>query len=517
MLKNVLIGTNVSYTSAAQPSLLAAGEIGVYSMATTGVLTLITTTPTSAQLVLPIMIAQGPSAGRNVKSFVIQPKSFGKAYLNSAYVAPIPSAWTAGYDGVTATYDLTSGVAGTYGFKIQNTTVGNPPFPTLSSTPNFTTAASATSIAIANAIVKDVNFQALQPANLVAPYENFAFSEVLSSGTTAQMVDSNSGNVTSTVTNGSPIVTLTASGAYTITIAAGAYIKFGSVAGTTAAIYKVKTGLSAAASGSTIELESPYVNAQITLGTSIASLATGTASAATINAATAGIRVTEYGNRFNGSQVLEPQYNIIMNLACSVNLSGTPMQNNQTVARVYTTAAGTPVANYVSAAGATNSGTTITVGTTAGLIEGMVVTVTSGTGAFVAGTKVAAILSGTTFLIDTTPTTNLSASAVVTGAIPTYNEGAGTYSQIFKKELWAAGYLGFTNRSFLPDNFPIYSVSGTKYQTIGLQYSSIVNDFTAQGFIAGESLNAILAVTSGATQLTSLATILNNTTGYFSV
>ena len=445
MLKNVLIGTNVSYTSAAQPSLLAAGEIGVYSMATTGVLTLITTTPSAAQLVLPIMIAQGPSAGRNVKSFVIQPKSFGKAYLNSAYVAPIPSAWTAGYDGVTATYDLTSGVAGTYGFKIQNTTVGNPPFPTLSSTPNFVTAGSATSIAIANAIVKDVNFQALQPANLVAPYENFAFSEVLSSGTTAQMLDSNSGNVTSTVTNGSPIVTLTASGAYTITIAAGAYIKFGSVAGTTAAIYKVKTGLSAAASGSTIELDSPYVNAQITLGTSIASLATGTASAATINAATAGIRVTEYGNRFNGSQVLEPQYNIIMNLACSVNLSGTPMQNNQTVARVYTAAAGTPA----------------------------------------------------------------------TAAI--YTEGAGTYSQIFKKELWAAGYLGFTNRSFLPDNFPIYSVSSTNYATIGLQYSSIVNDFTAQGFIAGESLNAILAVTSGASQLTSLATILNNTTGYFSV
>jgi hypothetical protein len=433
MLKNVLIGTNVSYTSAAQPSLLAAGEIGVYSMATTGVLTLITTTPSAAQLVLPIMIAQGPSAGRNVKSFVIQPKSFGKAYLNSAYVAPIPSAWTAGYDGVTATYDLTSGVAGTYGFKIQNTTVGNPPFPTLSSTPNFTTAGSATSIAVANAIVKDVNSQALQPANLVAPYENFAFSEVLSSGVTTAPTST----PTATVTNGSPIVTLSVT---SVDIVAGAYIKFGSATVTTAAVYKVKSVAS-----TTVELDSPYVNAQVTLGTSIASLVTGFATAATINAATAGIRVTEYGNRFNGSQVLEPQYNIIMNLACSVNLSGTPMQNNQTVAKVYTAAAGTP------------------------------------------------------------------ATAAV------YTEGAGTYSQVFKKELWAAGYLGFTNRSFLPDNFPIYSVSSTNYATIGLQYSSIVNDFTAQGFIAGESLNAILAVATGAGQLTSLGTILNNTTGYFSV
>ena len=444
MLKNVLIGTNVSYTTAAQPSLLAAGEIGVYSVAQTGVLTLISTTPSAAQLALPILIAQGPSAGRNVKSFTIQPKLPGKTYLAVGHVAPKPSVWTAGYDGVTATYDLTSGAAGTYGFKIQNTTVGNPPFPTLSSMPYFQTAGAATSIALANAIVKDVNSQALLPANLVAPYENFAFSEVLSSGTTAQMVDSNSGNVTSTVTNGSPIVTLTASGAYTITIAAGAYIKFGSVAGTTAAIYKVKTGLSAAASGSTIELDSPYVNAQVTLGTSIASLATGTASAATINAATAGVRVTEYGNRFNGSQVLEPQYNIIMNLACSVNLSGTPMQNNQTVTKTYTAAAGT-----------------------------------------------------------------------VTTAI--YTEGAGTYSQVFKKELWAAGYSGFINRSFLPDNFPIYSVSTSTYTTIGLEYPALVKDYSAQGFNAGETLNAILAIASGTNQAVDLGTILNSTTGYFSV
>lgn len=432
MLKNVLIGTNVSYTSAAQPSLLAAGEIGVYSMALDGTLTLITTTPSAAQLVLPIVIAQGPSSGRNVKSFTIQPKSFGKSYLSSAYVAPVPSAWTAGYDGVTATYDLTSGVAGTYGFKIQNTTVGNPPFPTLSSTPNFTTAGSATSIAIANAIVKDVNSQALQPANLVAPYENFAFSEVLSSATTAATTST----PTATVINGSPNVTLSVS---SVSVVAGDYIKFGSATATTAAIYRVKSVATTA-----VVLETPYVNAQVALGTSIAGLVTGSATAATVNAATAGIRVTEYGNRFNGSQVLEPQYNIIMNLACSVNLSGTPMQNNQTVTKTYTAAAGT----------------------------------------------------------------------VTTGV---YTEGAGTYSQIFKKELWAAGYSGFGNRSFLPDNFPIYSVSGTNYATIGLEYMALVKDYSAQGFHAGETMDAILAATSGASQLTTLATILNNTTGYFSV
>jgi hypothetical protein len=455
MLKNVLIGTNVSYTTAATPSALAAGEIGVYSVSAAGAFTRLTDAATglaAANAGLPIMIAQGAATGRNIKSFMVPPKAFGKAYLNSAYVAPVPSVWTAGYDGVIATYDLTSGTAGTYGFKIQNTSVGNPPFPTLSSTPSFQTAGAATSIAIANAIVKDVNSQALLPANLVVPEQNFAFSEVLSSGTTAQMVDGSAGNVTSTVINGSANVVLTATG--TITIAAGAYIKFGSAAATTAAIYKVKTGVSAATSPATIELESPYVNAQVALGTSIATLATGTASAATINAATAGIRVTEYGNRFNGSNVLEPQFNTTLNLACSVNLSGTPMQNNQTVARGYTAAAGTPA-------------------------------------------------TGT--------------NPALSGQLLPYTEGVGTYSQVFKKELWAAGYSGFINRSFLPDNFPIYSVAGTNYATIGLQYTSFVNDYTAQGFIAGESLNAILAVPTGSGQLTNLGNVLNSTNGYFSV
>jgi hypothetical protein len=448
MLKNVLIGTNVSYTTATNPTLLAAGEIGIYSinpaLTTNNGYTRLTNAAAglaAANAGLSILIAQGAATGRNIKSFVVPPKAFGKAYLNSAYVAPVPSAWTAGYDGVTATYDLTSGVAGTYGFKIQNTTVGNPPFPTLSSTPNFTTAGSATSIAIANAIVKDVNSQALLPANLVAPYENFAFSEVLSSATTAATTSV----PTATVINGSASVTLSVS---STSVVAGDYIKFGSATATTAAIYRVKSVVTTA-----VELETPYVNAQIALGASIAGLVTGSATAATVNAATAGVRVTEYGNRFNGSQVLEPQFNIIMNLSCSVNLSGTPMQNNQTVAKVYTAAAGTPA-------------------------------------------------TGT--------------NPALSGQLLPYTEGAGTYSQIFKKELWAVGYSGFTNRSFLPDNFPIYSVAGTNYSTVGIQYTAFVNDFTAQGFIAGESMNAILAVPASA-QFTALADILNSTTGYFAV
>lgn len=71
--------------------------------------------------------------------------------------------------------------------------------------------------------------------------------------------------------------------------------------------------------------------------------------------------------------------------------------------------------NYISASGATSSGTIITVGSTTGLRVGMPVRVTSGTGTFVSGTVVTAITNGTTFTISTAPSLALSSGAVVTG------------------------------------------------------------------------------------------------------
>jgi formylglycine-generating enzyme required for sulfatase activity len=69
--------------------------------------------------------------------------------------------------------------------------------------------------------------------------------------------------------------------------------------------------------------------------------------------------------------------------------------------------------DYLSATGATNSGTTITVNTTNGLRVGMPVFVNSGTGAFASGTVITAISSSTTFTVSTAPTTSLSSSAAV--------------------------------------------------------------------------------------------------------
>lgn len=69
--------------------------------------------------------------------------------------------------------------------------------------------------------------------------------------------------------------------------------------------------------------------------------------------------------------------------------------------------------DYVSAAGATNSGTTVTVNSTAGLRPGMPVRVSAGTGAFTASAVVRSVINDTQFELSEAPVTPLSAGAVV--------------------------------------------------------------------------------------------------------
>ncbi len=288
MLKNVLIGTNVSYTTAASPYLLASGEIGVYSLANDGTYTLITAAISAAQALLPVVIAQGVPAGKNVKLFTIQPRE-KRAYLNTAFTAPIPNVFVTGYDGVTATYALPSGIAGTYDFKVQNLTYGNPPFPTVGSTPFFQTNAAATQIAIAEAIVKDVNNQFLLSNNDVMPAQRFAFAETLSAAATAAPVST----PTATVTNGSTTVTLSTT---STSMVIGSWLRFGADNGTTYAIYQI-----ADVNGTTVTLTKPYVNSLLAVGATISGLTTGFVINSTVVAANAGIRVTETG-RFSSSE-----------------------------------------------------------------------------------------------------------------------------------------------------------------------------------------------------------------------
>jgi GEVED domain/Ig-like domain CHU_C associated/Secretion system C-terminal sorting domain len=69
-------------------------------------------------------------------------------------------------------------------------------------------------------------------------------------------------------------------------------------------------------------------------------------------------------------------------------------------------------AGYVSGATSTSSGSIVTVVSTTGLIEGMLVSVTAGTGAFAPNTRVISVLNTTSFSVSTAPTTALSAATV---------------------------------------------------------------------------------------------------------
>jgi len=74
---------------------------------------------------------------------------------------------------------------------------------------------------------------------------------------------------------------------------------------------------------------------------------------------------------------------------------------------------------YKSTPGATNSTTTITVGSTTGLVVGMTLEVTTGTGVFTAGTTVATITNATTFTVSLAPTTALTGALNVITATGT--------------------------------------------------------------------------------------------------
>lgn len=96
--------------------------------------------------------------------------------------------------------------------------------------------------------------------------------------------------------------------------------------------------------------------------------------------------------------------------------------------------------DYVSAPGASSSGSTITVNTTSGLRVGMPVQVTAGTGAFDPQTVVTAILNGTSFSVSNAPSTALSGGAVVSayrvwehawlGDLAQHSTGSGTPSTL---------------------------------------------------------------------------------------
>jgi hypothetical protein len=79
---------------------------------------------------------------------------------------------------------------------------------------------------------------------------------------------------------------------------------------------------------------------------------------------------------------------------------------------------GATFGGYQSAAGATSSGTTITVGNTVGLVAGAIPTVTAGLGSFAAGTVVTSVTDATHFVVNNAPSVALSGGASVVTVVP---------------------------------------------------------------------------------------------------
>ena len=429
-MKTVLIGTAADVTTAATPQVVASGSLAAFSVQTDGTITLLTSgTGTSAFTDAAyskangadILIVQGVPSGNTLRKAYIKNNSVVSRSTETNYVAPVPSVYNIGYDGATAAYDMISGAVGTYGLNVKNTTAGAPQFPTVNGSTYFSTAGAATSIAISNAMVSQINTSTL---GATMGEWKFAFAEVLSGATTGAPTST----PTATVINGSNVVTLSTT---SVDLVNDAYIKIGAAATKTYAIYQIASGGTTA----TLTLTTPYVNPSIAIGASIAGLTTGFASAATIAAGVTGVRVTECYNIFNGSNVLEPLTNKIISIATTANLYGTPIQNNGSVAKSYTAAAGT-----------------------------------------------------------------------VSSGVAT--QGVGTYTQVFKEELWAAGEIGFTNRIWFPENFPFYSVSGTTYDCWTLRVSQPFEDMTAQSFHRGSYGEVFIALAHGT--YTTFASILAN-------
>lgn len=343
MSKTVFIGNSAAYTDKANPNLLTAGQIGVYSIASDGTFTLLTdaTAGTNAKG-LPIMIAQGIASGTttNFRSVTLQPRSVIAASVPAAataYTAAVPNIYTIGFSGVSGDSNtIVAATAGTYGININNMSKGIPPFPYTSWNKSYATIGAATPLNVGYDMMKGINANTLNNiATGALPEETFVWASLVCNDTATQLATSGSVSITGTVTNGSTAVTL--SGTPGTLLAAGSYVRIGNAtSGVGAPIYKVVSN-----TGTSLVLDSPYVNGSLALGASVSSVAMGTITPGTV----IGVRFVTFGNSFNGIPVtqLTPNKQIFVYASGNLFDLGSVITTNTVVARPYLNASGAVV------------------------------------------------------------------------------------------------------------------------------------------------------------------------------
>lgn len=343
MSKTVLIADETAtWTSAASPQALPAGKIGIFSIGTNGAFTQITTVAGVDATVktLPLLIAQGSGTTTvNYRGVVLQPRSVIASSVPSArtaFSAAIPNIYTIGFSGVSGDSNtIVATTAGTYGININNMSKGIPPFPYTSWNKSYPAAPSA--LTVGYDMMKGINANTLNNiATGALPEETFVWASLVCNDTATQLATTGSPGtaITGTVTNGSTAVTL--SGTPATLLVSGSYVRIGNATSNLGApIYKVLSN-----TGTSLVLDSPYVNSAVPVGTSISSVAMGTITPGT----TIGVRFVAWGNSFNGIPVtqLTPNKQIFVYASGNLFDLGSVITTNTVVAKPYLLSNGTP-------------------------------------------------------------------------------------------------------------------------------------------------------------------------------
>lgn len=341
MSKTVLFGGAGAYPTAANPTLLAAGEIGVYSVSSTGAYSILANAAAvnAGVKALPIMIAQGGVTGGNFKSVMIYPGGIVSVpTAATSYAAPVPNVDIVGFSGGTDTNTILADLAGTYNLTATNTSKTAPPLPFNMASSYYSTTAAAISFQVAYDWAKAINAKTLNTS--LQPYDRFVFADVLTNQASTQWQSAvTPANITATLINGSKTVTLTfATG--TLSAPQGSYLRIGHATTDTHPVYKIAVG-GTVTTGGTITLDTPYVNPSLAIGATISTVALGLLTAAPVKASLAGVRLVSYGNWFNGSAFKElyPNYSIAVGVS-GTGPVGTPIVHNGVVPQSYLSSTG---------------------------------------------------------------------------------------------------------------------------------------------------------------------------------
>jgi hypothetical protein len=308
-------------SQAANPSAIVDGALALYNGDTAAVLSATYTTSGA----IPFFYARGVVAGRNPRLSPIIKAGAVKSITKKNYAAPVQPIEVVGYTGSgsnSINFIAASGSSTVaYGIKIENLITLAPPFPKAYAQYTLRNGVTAYNnpVWVCDQLTKDLNQQLSVMPSIDGG--QFAFVDVLSNLTSVQLVTSAPANITGTVTNGSNILTLSASAVGgTTAIAAGDWIRIGHATTATSPVYQI-----ASVSTTTVTLTRPFV------GTSASSVALGAILSANYptTSSLAGIKISVTGSYFTANSYAAGKLNTMINVPLMDTLAGTPITVTQ--------------------------------------------------------------------------------------------------------------------------------------------------------------------------------------------